>query len=815
MRLLQKELEAKTRGVLDRAWPLIASFLLVGCCIVDARQKSGSIAPNPSAHLVGGLADPSHIEFEGNSNFSTAQLRYSLLFHERFQEAAHPSAPLDGLLNTVQDEILSGYLRNGFPDVRVRVGMMPSPDRIEVRIEEGPRFICGGIMVTGVSRALARSISSWLTNAPPDSDTDESLHWQPGKPAYFDSHACASMETVLREHLARHGWFFPQLALRVERTPGSRSAQLVVEVSSLGPPGKILELDVEGNQRNSAPAILSFLHLKRGATITSDGLAAAEGKLWNSGRVLEASIEPQMLTQPAEQTKGVRGLVRIREYPEAPRIGEALTAKQKALLQFCHWLSDFANRSEDAVISFDWVAEQRATGHEGEIILSPRQGAVVSVRTRGESPRNKGYTFLLRRGAIGLFPPGGRERFVIERTGLSISPSINLSVTPNPPGSADPFNLTLFFGSNWESDDSSTNAQAGVPMLNLNLSPAAFLSLGQITNRVCTIQNGLLTVSDSIGLLKADSRTGRLHEFAYRSGGASLNVKFQAGAFTEAVRQLDTEAGDHSNAFDPGRPTASLVGFLMRELALSYLSGEGATNGHSNKLHPRAVQAINRLLATDVFAPLDLAHAGVRPDGAFFWIPKDNVDRELSQQGYNLWLPWLLERFGGGLFPPNSCTWHLMLDSAALLNHQPTNAVNDLNALKRSSNLGPVGCFAAAYLASRFSLPVYREFAAKGLEVEAAFPLDYSLLLTGDSGVALSFAQFAATLRELSPGEVDALAGALPIDEGFLLTQAYWALRSAPDQELSTSLGPLLDDYWRSVLGPKFHAGFECTLTHP
>lgn len=807
--------EGKSRSFLIRDWLVLAGFLLGGFSTPGAGQSSGSIASLPSAQLVGDLSDPACIEFEGNSSFSSAQLRYSILFHERFQEASHPSAPLEGLLNTVRDEMLSGYQRNGFPDVRVAVGLVPPRDRIEVKTDEGPHLICGGVTVTGAEKPMTRFIVSCLTNAPPDADSDESLHWQPGQPARFDSYALRSIENVLRGCLAGRGWFFPKIALHVERTSGSPLARLAVDVSSLGPPGKIMELEVQGNRKNSGPAILKFLGLKRGATITSDEIAAAEKKLLNSGRVLQANIEPQMLIKAEDQPKGVRLLVRIDEYSEAPRIDEALTLEQKALLRVCRWLSNFANCSEDAVVSFEYACDQSPTGYAGKMILSAREGALVRVRSRGTAPVDSGYAFVLRPGAVGLYPPGHRAKFVLELAGLDLSPTICLSVTPNPPGSGDPFSLSVSLGSNWESNDSPTNAPTGVPMVHLNLLPSAFLYLGEATNSICTIRNGVLNVSDSSSVLKADARTGRLQEFAYRGTDATVNVKFQAGALAEAVGQLDAEPTARFNSFDPRQPAASLVGFLMRELAFSYLSGQVTTNGQGAKLDPRAVQVVNRLLATQVFAPLDKTHSEALPAGAFFWIPKDDADRQFSQQGYNIWLYNFLERFGRGCFPADSWTWHLMLDSAALLNRQSTNAVNDLNALSESVNIGPVGCFAAGYVASRFSLPVYREFAAKGLQLQAAFPVDYSLLLSGDSGLALCFAQFAATLRQLPTMDVDALASALPSYEGLLLTQAYWALRSSPGQSLSFSLGPVLDDYWSSVLGPKFHAGFECTLIHP
>lgn len=803
--------EVKNPGILNRTWRLLAACLLGGLCTAGARPNGSAITPEPSA--VGPLSDPARIEFEGNRSFSPNQLRNSLMFHERFQEAAHPSAPLDGLLDTIRDEILSGYQRNGFPDAQIRVGLMPDGDHLGVKIKEGPRFLCGGVTVTGARKSMARLIAFCLTNPPPDADTEESLYWQPEQPAHFDPSACASMENVVRESLAKRGWFFPKMALSVERTPGNPQAHLVVAVSSLGPPGKIMELEIQGNHKNSAPAMLRFLGLKRGATITSDKIAAAQKKLWNSGRVLESTIEPRMLAQSEDQSRGVRLVVRVQEYAAAPRIDESLTVEQRALLRLCRRLSNFANCAEDAVVTFD-IDEQPLAGYVGKMILSPRGGALVKVRARENSPVEGGYTLVFRPGAFGLYPPEHRAKFVLEQAGLTLTPSINISVTPNPPGSEDPFSLTVFLGSNWQSNDSPTNAPADGPVLQLNLSPAAFLYLGAATNRVCSVRNGLLTVTDSSGLLRADSRTGRLIDFSYRRGGGSVNVQFQAGAFTEAVRQLDTDAGGHDNAFDAGQPTASLVGFLMRELAFSYLSRQAMTNGPAAKLDPRVVQVIDRLLSTRVFAALDQARSGVQPGEEYFWIPKDDADRQLSQQGYNIWLSCLLERFGRGWLPADSWAWRLMLDSAELLNRQTMNALSDLNALNHSEKVGPVGCFAAAYVASRFNLPIYRDFASKGLQMEGAFPIDYSLLLTGDSGFALCFAQWAATLRQLPAGDVEALARTLPGQEGSLFTQAYRAVRSAPNQSLWSSLGPVLDEYWRKVLGPEFQAGFECTLAH-
>lgn len=792
-----------TREVLSRisarGLPM-AGVLSILLALSGLAAQSATPYADPGPRQVRGFGDPEHLEFHGNSTFSATDFRQGLVFRARFLTASQPGAPLEDFLTAVREELLSGYQRSGFPEARVEVQPDPATERVQVNIQEGPRFRCRSVRVVGVRGVTAAQLISCLTN-PPDASADatDTPRWTPGAPACFDPGSLPTLKKEAEERLATLGWFFPELALRVEAVPGAGLADLILDVRGLGPQGRVQEFTVSGNQHNSTRDILRFLGLKRGSRVTPDSLSTAETKLRNSGRFLEAELKAEPL-RARMQANGIRLAIRVREYEPAPRLLAKLKPKQQALLRVGDWLSDLGSLSKDAVVTFAVPSPIACSGH---LVLSPRAGALLSFDNTGVGPL-AGYTLLISRTLMGLLALQDGRKLAFQSPDLA--PRLWCGVTPNAAGADDPFNLT--FGMGWFGGDQGQESnEADAPVLAFDLLPAAFLDLGDRLQAVSNFRNATITLTNRCSSLKTQARTGEILAYDLDYSGCSVSVRFREGAFSQERRVWETQALACCNSNQPHHVIAGIVSFLSQELARELLGRLSPTNT-SLAQRRLALNTLDRLFSTVVFTPLDVTNAAWSAAGLV--IPRDEVDRALEKGGYLAAFPWFLTRYGAGICPRDSWPNRLLMDAFLLTSSRATNGIEDMQNLCNESGTGPVRCLVAAEMASQLKLPVAAPLARRGLQLltPAGFRADCGLVLDGDSGTARSFALMCQVFRNLRPAEIEALGGSLPPVGAALVRQAYQALRAHPAQPPAACLSSLLDACWTTGL----QAPIEATL---
>lgn len=112
-------------------------------------------------NVVGDLGRKETLVFEGLHTFDRNDIINALTPHLEYQLAANPAAPLGNYLKTIEKLILAGYKRNGFPEASVAARVDTNDSRhIIVRVDEGPRFMCGEIKVIGSKLFTADSFKS-------------------------------------------------------------------------------------------------------------------------------------------------------------------------------------------------------------------------------------------------------------------------------------------------------------------------------------------------------------------------------------------------------------------------------------------------------------------------------------------------------------------------------------------------------------------------------------------------------------------------------------------------------------------------------
>lgn len=790
---------------LKLSWRLGARFgakgLLAAAMFSFGLSFSGFAAPSQpeergsSLAQVRGFGNPDHLEFTGNTSFTPTDLRQALVIHARFLTAARPGAPLDEFLAGVQDELVSGYQRNGFPEAQVEVRPDTATERALINIHEGPRIRCRSVRVIGTGRAIASRIVSCLTSPPAATDDPgENPRWVPKEPACFDPGGLAALKKAAEARLAALGWFFPQAVLRIERLREAGAADLVVEIRDLGPPGVVQEFRVRGNHHNSTQDILRLLGLGLGSRVTSGSLSQWEAKLQSSGRFLESGIKAE-LPGPDARSPGIRLAIRVREYEAAPPLSSPLSARQQALLRVCDWLSHFGSHSGDASLTFAVPPRPSPAAYAGRLVLSPRHGTILNCDNDATGPI-AGYSLLLSRSRLGILSPQHDRLLFIQRPDLS--PTAWFSLSPNSAGGEDPFNLTFGLGWLWGTQAEVAN-DADAPVVSFNLLPAAFLHFDDDADGLCQIQNGVFTLTNRFGFLKADARTGEVLSYDSSSPDVQATLRFRKGDFTRALRAWDSQALVCSNSYLPEYPIGSLLSFFSGQLARHFMA-DGSSTNFSPARHRAALQALDRLFSVSVFAPLDTTNPPTSAAG--FYIPKDDMDHALEQSGYPTVFPWLLARYGRGLCSPGSWGARLLMDGCLLCAHQSSEALEDMEELCVAPGAGPVRCLMAAEVAAYFKLHEARTFARRGLEClsTTGFRADCDVLFNTNSGPARCFSDMCAALRELPPTELEALSGSLPSESAAMLKAGNLGLRVAPAQPPTVFLGLFLDVAWNTYL---------------
>lgn len=806
----------------------------------------------PGSDLVGNAGDPDYLDFAGNTTFPADSLREALMNSPGYLMASHHAARRAPFLALLERKVTDGYKSCGFPEPRVTVSYDEKTGRVKVQIVEGKRFMCGEVKVSGVSKTVASGVVERLTKPSPDGTDNNSsptgdrsgtrteekkagdgvsvkttaymeltpakaenpltpgrkprkerFVWQPGKPAGFCEAAWRDLEFDTKEVLAENGFFFAKVSLHPKLVPETGLADLMVEVTELGPPGVLSTIEVSGNEKNSASEIKQFLGLKPGMKITRALLEAAEQKLWDSGRFRYYELKPEPDPGAGPASPQTRLQISVVEFDFAPKLTDTLSRSQQALLRLCDWLSDFASRPEqDAVFSVS--SQDVPLPLDIEAALSPTRGALLQFKGPAFKAPGYAYSFLFATNTLGLFAPQRGSKLLAVKSNILVE--IHFRIVPLPPGSDQRFNLT--FAAGWRMvppEEAATRPPLGLDFL---LAPAAFLSLADTLGDDITFDGNTCSVVTSNLVMKFDAETGRVGEMRFDNGPAVGHLSFVTNGFTRALANLNASSASLTNQFSGERPFSSLVSFVGGELARLAFLDRAVTNLTATE-RAQAVGALCRLLDAPVLAPIDrkVKEQASQPLTEFS-VPPDEVDVALGRNNIFALFSGIVFRHCNEWFPKYSWPWTMARESVLLLGSQGAYIDAELTRLINSESTGPLGCLALSAGLSRMGSPAAKEFATRGLTRlgAAGFKADYRLLFEGDTGLVKTVANMAEVLRTLPPEQLAALVKTLPPTEAKFVRECAQALQAQPKAPLPAVLGPALDQYWEQSLRSQVRA---------
>jgi TPR repeat protein len=820
-------------------WSVYSAFCLVvficgGAYGADLGPSARGAEDRAPVSLVGDTGDSRNIAFEGNQTFTSAQLQNGLKANLDFQLAAHPLAPREEYLQTLQKMVRAGYLHAGFPAVKVAARRDAATGKVRVNIFEGPQYNCGAIRVIGAKtlavepfiRQLAESFSestNSVQSATGKADenprvtkevglaqlTNQPVRlaiWIPGKPASFEPAALNSLTDSVTNTLAGLGYFFAKAKVQVLTEPGNQAATLQVEIIEEGSRGVIDSIEITGATKNSREEILKYVGLAPGMPLDRELIRKVEQSLWQSGRFLSGTLTPQ-------QTDKVGKLMlrmELREYDGAPPLTQEFTRDEKVFLKLRDWLADWPNRGEDLHLTVKQEPASSKATYEFQWVFSRSGIAMALYESDPQTPTHMSlrYGLIGAPNAFGVYSTARQRKLEVSQLKGQIVTSV--SILPNPDTNAlDRFVSQLAAGISTTDSDPRFKAE-------VTLTPAAFVSLSQNKTYKLIYDKDRLTIQGENGSLLCNPDTGRPEEFNFRlpakganEGGLSLGklegrVTIEAGAFARLNREITDSFATQPNLYHSKAPWSSVIAFVLDELVRTPLVTQFIFREMPPEKMKLATASLEKLSRKQfqILAPLDRLKAGLVNDEKPFFIPNEPGDQPNVNNSVAALSGGLLLGLSNDLLPRDSWAASLAREAALVFVGKGKYAGQVLGSIHQSPDSGPLAFLVAAKVLSYVNPQASQAFATMGLNRLLAedFRRDCRVFLEGDSIFTECLVNLVAALRDMDDPEIEALASVLRPTESELLRPAVSVLRQHKDQPLYQALSPTLDEYWNQTL---------------
>jgi hypothetical protein len=808
---------------------LVATVAACGLGLAEPQSTGNDKTRDTSGERVGKYCDPERIRFEGAKTFSAEALRSGLERTFDFREISHPFAPLADYLAAIETRTRIGYQHGGFPEAMVAVDRDESSTQIVVKVQEGPRYFCGSVKVTGLRslspKLMVRRLSSpaeqgrkkqpalvmeredkAAENGQPNSDKDawDPYLWTPGDPAHLSAASLSTLGIMVSNVFWESGFARPRFAIRATPQQKTHLAELAVDVQDEGPRAFIDRIEISGLRKNSRESLLRYLKLKPGLPLTSNLISQVELKLWNAARFLHSEVEPGT---PDERGRSVVK-ISVREYADAPALDQDFSPVEKAMLRARQWWA-----SPDAIrgdLAFKGsVSNLQAMSFA--LAVSAQQGMALAARNGSNAAAGGNWGMVLATNRVGLYPPEARPELAVPDFDGRLTLRLSMTGTTNP---EQPFHLAFAAGFNSTDDSQTPPCQ-----LHLTLAPVALVGLAHKQGWTNHREGRKWVASSADCTVEVDDRSGR---FSVRGGPGTNGFAYQLGfanhAFEETQARLLAGSVHGTNRYDSAKPLGSFAGFAIEELLRSRLLQDRILTNLAGENRIHAAKVTSALFSKVALAPLDrliLQQADSSHDEETFVIPEvrtptGTVNSEVMAQVAS----WLL-RFSDKVFPVDTWPWTLWRETTFLVQGRSRYSSQALQQIYESDETGPLGYLAAAELLHRLHLPQAALFATRGLgELSAtAFERDAKLLFNEDTLVGQSFINLAATLRDMDDADLDYLASLMPPPRAGLIRQSVALMRAAKGRPTYETLAPALGAYWQVELKEQVAAALK-SLAH-
>ncbi len=484
-------------------------------------------------------ANPEHWEFLGSLSFEVTQLRDKLAADVDVLLASRTPLDSQRLATVLADRLTAGYRHSGFPNVEVTSEILAERERIALSVKEGPFYRNGEVRIDGAKTIPVDELIHGLTEGtgpqdaflrwtqPPEQGgvrewikangekvEKESAVWKRGKATAFASGLENGVVAKANLILQRCGYREPTVTAVLEPQANGQTT-LVLTITDEGPRAVLGEIEVHGNQLNTADAILSYLDVQPGQALDIESASRWQWKLQESARFFETKVE---VTAPPFGTGPSRLDVHVVEIPGLPTLDEPLLPLQQAAVRAAHWMT--APKKEDwqltvtAKVLPEWErllvpAWQGADAITLRLTLSAADGAAILEVDVSDDHSNPVWTAHahFNRNQLQLVNLTRRAKLSFNVAETKLILTANWTVRkPDDQGRAS----AMFFGFGFNSNG---EQQHRVPEIKTIVSPAAILVESQKPEFQTTLESGTLKLVREGTLMEFDAESGRLRHF--------------------------------------------------------------------------------------------------------------------------------------------------------------------------------------------------------------------------------------------------------------------------------------------------------------
>jgi TPR repeat protein len=761
---------------------------------------------------VGDYGHISALGIEGNLAFTKTQIVNALTFNIDYHLAAHPLAPLADYTAWLERKIMLGYRRAGFPSVTVKAAAETNMNRVVVRINEGPRYQCGDILLSGVKTMTNEVVRQKITDVLAGFETGSTgsptnldlTVWAKNNPAPLDEFFQQSLVQRVQEALSSLDYYQVKVSAGVVPDPVRRLADLKIEIIDEGIKGTIAEIEVSGLYTNTRAQLLDYLKLTPGIELHAKLLTTISNQLWNSARFFRQDMSLAQLPSPGQ----FKLTLDFDEVPDAPPLNVEFSEKEKAVLKSRDWMAAWEGRSEDFVFSLQF--SNLVLIGQADFVVSPSGFAAAAY----DSSSNLVYGAVFSQKLIGLYSAWRQSKFTVPRT--KNRGYVLLKVRPESPKS---------YGQGDVKTIVNLNVANPQPFgLEMDLQPAVFLSAAHWMDS--SLKDGVLTLSVTLDdywkEARIDTATGRLLQAAEgprESNDGLGRLRSEEGALARLYKEIAAATANHPNRYVTNHGFASLVSFFAADLMKASASepfldwleentplgtGDKSADGRRQLKTTLALlrEVLDQRSLEYLFAPLNRIFAGETSpdDDEHFVIPIEDLPPNLRGNYMATISSWVL-LYSDNLLLVGSWPWILARESAFHLAGQGNYAQAELDRLLRSEDVGPVGCLVTACLLGRMDPKLARTFAERGLGRLSLkeFRRDYDQLLTTNYVVGELAANVLGLVGSVNEKRLAPLFATLHSDEAAFLLQIKRLLGNTNSERVGERIWPAFEQYWEKV----------------
>lgn len=784
---------------------LVTIVLTFGCLQADAAVPAG-------------IRNPDQIVFEGAKQVAEKDVCAALTKDFDAILAVHPDASLSGYLRAIETTAQLGYRHSGFNQAKIKAEYNEPKEKIVVHIEEGPRFFCGDIVITGAKQVDAAQLADSLREPAKQDKTP----WVPGRPVRFDPPAMTSLINRIKESFSAQGFAHARFDFRTSAESGESTQKLEIIIKDEGPRAEVGKITIAGNERDSDSDILNYLDLRPGQRYDSGLANRLEDLFKESGRFLGSHISRAGPQQIIEDREIVDLNIEIRDYEPSSALASAFSPQEKAMLALRDWADRWARGETDHDFIFEvsvgtaeleqmcadmeWpMPSVESTGVsrvDARMVLSAKQGQVVTLRLWGHDERvvlEQVYAFAPGRLLIGSPQRNAKLDLPINKTRVKMNWESDTEEFEKLDQSERKFQLQL--GLTFSHDDKDESAPL---TMTSSLKPAPLFSFLHHEGSTCVLSNGVWHVQGDGFNLRFDADAGRLIEASIEldseeqadSKTDKLTIRTQAGAYSSELHKVEAQLAG-AKAYDAARPWKSLLAFAFDE----WVHGLRQVNAPANKLaRAVALQKLAHLWSSSWPSPAkdndDNEHDFQLPPDKTAFDYADFLANDLHSR--QKCVPFVLGVYRK-LVPTESWLWPVGRDLILAWTTDSGVLLSSLLKTTHSPEFGPVGALAVSSLTKYTDIKMAAAQAGREHLNATDFLRDCEPLLSGDGRLSQYILSLAEAARSLDEEELRSLADFLPDDAivrscgaAMLLT-----LKEEPEKPVTEALSRMLNVLWK------------------